>query len=268
MDEKRKVAMLAAVFFGLIALAAGVYYIFFSGGRPNVPEKIQVQAPAVKETETVPDQTPVFPATSLDNSDDLIRKLSKELSTSPRLDAWLQSKDLVRKITAAVDSIADGLSPAKQIDFFIPEDKFEVFNIGPAEYLDPKSYERYNLPVEVFVSFDPKETVRYYHGLKPLFQDAYKELGYPNKDFDQTLKKALVELLETPVVEGDIRLEKKVKTYAFADPKLEGLSEAQKHFLRLGPGNVGAVQIKLREMVLALGLPADQIPRPCAYSTR
>ena len=124
------------------------------------------------------------------------------------------------------------------------------------------------MPVEVFVSFDPKETVGYFRGLKQLFQDAYKELGYPNKDFDQTLKKALVELLETPVVEGDIRLEKKVKTYAFADPKLEGLSAAQKHFLRLGPGNVGAVQIKLREMALAMGVPADQIPRPRAYSTR
>ncbi len=60
--------------------------------------------------------------------------------------------------------------------FFKPQGEFKVFLIGQAEYIDPVSYDRYNLPAEIFVSFDPQEVVRIYKGLKPLFQEAYKDL--------------------------------------------------------------------------------------------
>jgi hypothetical protein len=264
-EEKRKVVLLTAVIVLVIGLAVAAYFLFFAGGPRPVPEKKPAETAAAKPEGVGSDNVPVFPPTSLDASDDLIRKLAKELSTSPRLDAWLKSKDFVRKFTAAVDNIAAGVSPAKQIDFFAPEGQFQVFKIGAAEYIDPASYERYNLPTEVFVSFDPKETIRFFKGLKPLFQDAYKELGYPNKDFGQTLKKAILELLEAPVVEGDVRLEKKIKSYAYSDPKLESLTDAQKSFLRMGPANVGAIQIKLKEMALAMGVPVEQLPAPRVY---
>lgn len=267
-EEKRKVVLLTAVIMLVIGLAAAAYFLFFAGGPKPVPVTRPAETVAAKPEGVSSGSIPVFPPTTLDGSDDLVRKLAKELSTNPRLDAWLKSKDFVRKFTAAVDNIASGGSPAKQVDFFAPEGQFKVFKIGPAEYIDPASYERYNLPTEVFVSFDPQEFIRFYKGLKPLFQDAYKELGYPNKDFDQTLKKALLELLEAPVVEGDVRLEKKIKSYAYADPKLEGLSDAQKNFLRMGPANVGAVQIKLREMALALGVTPEQMPPPRVYRSK
>jgi len=93
-------------------------------------------------------------------------------------------------------------------------------------------------------------------------------LGFLTRNFDQTMKKAILELLEVPVVEGDVRLEKKIKSYAYADPKREGLSEAQKSLLRMGPANVGAIQIKLREMALALGVPAEQMPAPRVYRSK
>jgi hypothetical protein len=182
------------------------------------------------------------------------------LSADPRLDSWLQTKDIIRKFAAAVDAMAEGRSPKKMIDFFVPQGNFQVLKKGAREFIDPISYERYNPATEVFISFNSRDCVRFYRGLKKLIQEAYRELGYPDRDFDLTLRRALLELLETPVVEGDIRVEKRVKTYRFADPKLEGLSEAQKHFLRLGPQNVAAVQIKLREMALALGIPAEDLP--------
>jgi len=267
-EEKRKVVVLTAVIVLVIGLAVAAYFLFFGGGPKPIPAAKPAETAAAKPEGVGSESIPAFPPTTLDGSDDLIRKLAKELSTNPRLDAWLTSKDFVRKFTAAVDNIASGVSPAKQVDFFAPEGQFKVFKIGPAEYIDPASYERYSLPTEVFVTFDPKEFIRFYRGLKPLFQDAYKELGYPNKDFDQTLKKAILELLGAPVVEGDVRLEKKIKSYGYADPKLESLSDAQKNFLRMGPANVGAIQIKLREMALALGVPAEQLPSPRVYRSK
>jgi hypothetical protein len=56
------------------------------------------------------------------------------------------------------------------------------------------------------------------------------------------------------VVEGPVELKEKIVSYQFADPGLEGLRPAQKHFLRMGPGNVRKVQAKLRQLAQALGI--------------
>jgi hypothetical protein len=53
--------------------------------------------------------------------------------------------------------------------------------------------------------------------------------------------------------------------YVYTAPELEGLSRAQKHLLRMGPGNVRVIQAKLRELRTALGLPTpagDAAPEP------
>jgi len=43
-------------------------------------------------------------------------------------------------------------------------------------------------------------------------------------------------------------------SFAFADPRIESLSAAQKQFLRMGPRNVQTVQSKLREIAALLEL--------------
>ncbi|HEX9903072.1 MAG TPA: DUF3014 domain-containing protein [Acidobacteriota bacterium] len=262
MDEKRSVLAISLILLAVLAAAVGVYFMFFrtepAENLKGVSAPTKAEAGRAKSAQAIP----IFPPTPLKDSDVLIRTLTKELSADPRLDSWLQTKDIIRKFAAAVDAIAEGRSPQKQIDFFVPQGKFQVLKKRGREFIDPISYERYNPAAEVFISFNARDCVRFYRGLKKLIQEAYRELGYPDRDFDQTLRRALLELLETPVVEGDILVEKGVKTYVLADPKLEGLSEAQKHFLRLGPQNVAAVQIKLREMALALGLPVEDLPTP------
>jgi hypothetical protein len=260
MDEKRSILAISLALLAAIALTVGVYLLFFRVKPVEDLKSGKTQPKTVTAGSETAGAIPVFPPTSLNDSDELIRQLTKELSSDPRLDSWLQTKDIVRKFAAAVDAIAEGRSPAKQIDFFIPTQKFQVLKKGGREIINPLSYERYNQAAETFVSFNAVDCVRFYRGLKGLIQEAYRELGYPDQDFDQTLRRALIELLETPVVEGDIVVERKVKTYVFAEAKLEGLSEAQKHFLRMGPLNVSAVQLKLREMALALGIPAEDLP--------
>ena len=49
--------------------------------------------------------------------------------------------------------------------------------------------------------------------------------------------------------------------YGYADPKLEAMPAAQKQLLRMGPENARAVQAKLREIALALGIP-PRAPAP------
>jgi len=268
MDETRKVVALGLTILFVLAVVVVVYLLFIRPGDEEPPLQGASPASKAEPDESLAADIPEFPGATLETSDALVRSLVGELSAHPRIGAWLPASDIIPNIAAAVDAVAEGRSPAKQIDFFFPGEPFKVRTARGRDYLDPASYERYAPAAEVFISCSARDCVRFYKGLKPLFQEAYRELGYPDRDFDLTLKQALIELLAVPVVEGDIRLEKKVKTYMFADPVLEGLSEAQKHFLRMGPESVAAVQIKLREMALALGVPAENIPPPKTIAAR
>ncbi|MFQ6108268.1 MAG: DUF3014 domain-containing protein, partial [Candidatus Aminicenantales bacterium] len=164
---------------------------------------------------------------ALDKSDDVIREMAKELSTHPKLARWLMTGDIIRKFTAAVDNIANGMSPRPQIDFFTPSEGFDAIKRDGDYILNPRSFRRYNSVADAFLSLDTESCVKLYHQAKPLIQKAYRELGYPDQDFDQTLLRAMVELLSVPVVEGDIILERGVVSFIYADPRLENLSQAQ-----------------------------------------
>jgi hypothetical protein len=51
------------------------------------------------------------------------------------------------------------------------------------------------------------------------------------------------------------------EVFAYADARLENLSAAQKHLLRMGPRNVRIIQQTLHELGVAFGIPADRLPR-------
>jgi hypothetical protein len=255
MEEQKKVILAGIIFIVLIVAAASVYYFFFYS-KPEIPAETAevVQEQPVVEEKVQEEEEKIEPIeVSLDESDDLVRKLAAELSSHPRLAMWLMSEELIRKFVAAVDNIANGQSPLPQIDFFKPEGDFKAVDEVGEYFIDPASYQRYDLVAEVFASLNPEGTVRLYKQLTPAIQEAYKDLGYPDLDFNDTFKKAMMELLKVPVVNESIQLEKKVVTYIMVDSDLESLSSAQKHLLRMGPDNVRVIQRQLRAMAMTLG---------------
>jgi hypothetical protein len=271
MAEKVKVASIAITIIVLIAIAAGVYYFFIYEKPEEIPpvEQVQQEQPAqVPAEELVIEEAPELIQVELDESDDTIRNMAEELSSHPDVASWLMSKDLIRKFVGAVDNIANGLSPRSQIDFFTLEESFKIIEKDGLYYVDHEGYDRYNLVGDVFSSLDSEGWVKLYEQSALLIQEAYKDLGYPEEDFDKTLTAAIVELLKAPVVEGDILLEAKVVSYTMADPELENLSEVQKHLIRMGPENVQKIQAKLREIGLALGIPENKLPQARIHPTR
>jgi hypothetical protein len=214
------------------------------------------QAAAEPETVPVPQAVPQeqIEIPALNNSDGLVRELVGKLSSHPRLAAWLITEDLIRRFTAVVSNIAEGVSPVAHLGFLDPEEEFTVVRRSGAIYIDPRSYERYDAAADVFCSLDARGSAELYWTLKSLIQEAYEELGYPDRDFDGALSEAFDQLLETPVVRGDVELYPRIVTYQLASPQLERLPPARKHFLRMGPRNVERIQAKLREMKRALGL--------------
>ena len=255
----------------IIAAGLGVYYYFY--GRP-AKAPISTEEPAAKqispplEKPVLGKEAPVISLPALNDSDEWLRKKAKDLSTYSKLAEWLKVNDLIRRIAAAVDNIAHGMSPRAHLKFLTPDKSFTVVKKGEEFYLNPQSYRRYDLVADAFASLDAKGAVRIFGEVKPLFQEAYQELGYPNQDFQETLIQAIKELLGTPIVKGDIVVVQSVTTYQMADENLEDLDDAQKDLLRMGPQNIRKVQNKLREMALALGVLENQLPKARVYTTQ
>jgi hypothetical protein len=77
---------------------------------------------------------------------------------------------------------------------------------------------------------------------------------------DAAVQRAIVHLLQTPEIAPDTPIQPAALQYKYTDPRIEGLSAAQKQLLRMGPGNVRRIKEKLREIAVALGIPQDRLP--------
>lgn len=250
------------------ALLAGVVGSTFYFSRreappssPPVPVEVERDAVAPEPAEA-PEPVQAMEAAagvelpSLDESDPLMRGLMSRFFSRPEPTSWLASPDLLRRFTAAVANVADGDSPQEHLGELAPAALFRVAERDDHLYVDPASYRRYDLVADLFASLDTTMSVDVYATVRPLIDEAYADLGYADQSFGETLARAIRELLETPVVEGDVELTPRTIGYAYRDPQLEGLSSAQKQLLRMGPENVRKVQEKLREFAAALGIPA------------
>jgi len=270
MDENKKIIRTGIIVVFILIVAVAAYYFFIAGkdragggAEPAPPApKPAGDTAAAKEGMDVPALN-----VDLDKSDDPVRKLLADLSSNPTFGQWLKTRELIRKFVAGVDNIANGQSPRPQADFFSLAGPFKTAVKEGQTILDPSGYDRYNIVADVFDSVSTAGCARLYAAFKPLFQQAYRELGYPKDDFHQTMLRAVVEVLRTPVVEGPIVLEKKIMSYAMTDPKLEELNPAQKHLLRMGPENLQLIQAKLKDLALNLGFSESQLPKPVVYET-
>ena len=246
------------VFVALLLIVAAVFAWWFYSreAAEDVVQEVVASTPLPAPTPTPSLEERLsqkLAGTTLKTSDAVVRELAESLSSNPKLAAWLVNEDLIRRFTAAVNSIAAGVSPKSQLEFLRPKDRFEVKKrSGGVLVVDPKSYRRYDIVAEVFSSLDTEGTVALYRELKPLIDDAYAEIAPPGKSFDDRLDAAFDQLLAVPVLEDSAQLNQLVVTYAWADEEIEGLSGAQRHFLRMGPDNVSVIQAKLGELRAAL----------------
>lgn len=268
-EEKRKVVITGLIFLGLLLVGGGLYY-FLVLDRFHEPSKTQTAeaVPGLAEETPAGGEIDEISPVGLDKSDDYVRANVQGLSSQAVFASWLRVHGLVRRFVAAVDNVANGVSPRAQLEFLEPDKIFSVVKKGRQLQIDSASYGRYNTVADVFSSLDTALSVKAYRSLRPLIRDAYRELGYPTQDFQDTLVRAMEELLGVPLVRGPIVVEKQVLTYVIADRTLEELSPPQKHLLRMGPENVEIIQSKLREFATALGVPPERLPKPRVYTPR
>ncbi len=267
-EQSRTAWVVGGLVVVVIAVVAAVFLMRARrAGEVSVQPTPAVAAPTPTPAEQAGAATGLPQGVSLDTSDDFVRSLVATVSAHPALVTWAANKDLVRRFVASVNLVAQGKSPRKLLGFARPRGRFRVVQRGGSLIADPRSFHRYDQLADAVASLDPAGTVEALHRLKPLIDQAYAEIGKPGTTFEETLRRAIVELLKTPVIPAGVPLKEKVVTYAYADPRLEALSDAQRQLLRMGPRNVQKVQRKLRELAVALGIPKDALPQPSTWQS-
>lgn len=243
-----------------IVLAVVGYLVLRKPAPGAPPSAAPQQVRTATDIQLVPEKAEDIAVPPLDETDPLVRQLVGRLSSHPTVAAWLATDRLIRNFTVALVNIADGGTPAKHLQSLAPRGQFEASSdTGPAVIL-PASYSRYDAIADAVASFDGRGAAKLYETLKPRIQEAYRDLGYPNGDVDDAVKRALVQLLQVPVIEGPVAVRHSSVSFTYADPKLETLSPAQKHLLRMGPRNVRLIQNKLREIAPGLGIDPAALP--------
>ena len=234
----------------LLAVFAIAYYYRRADRKVGHPDRVDVKqqvaaaAPSSQFTDVPP----------LEQSDLLVRELVRALSSHPVIASWLTTDQLIRNYTVSVLNVAEGDTPARHLRIIAPAGTFQVRRERGVIYIDERTYARFDEHAAAVAALDPKGAAQLYRRLKPRIDEAYRELAGPNADFDRTLRRAIVNLLETPIVEGPVAVRPSAAGYDYVDPSLQSLSRAQQQLVRMGPQNARRIQQTLRAIALELGI--------------
>jgi DUF3014 family protein len=250
---------LGAVAVLVLALVGAYLYLRAPSRQPVSAARTPVERP---NTDRGPEPGEQITLPPLDETDALVRQLIGRLSSHPTVAAWLATDGLILNFANVTRRISNGESPVQELGAIGPVPAFRPQTSRGDLFVAPASYRRYDRYAEAVSALDARGAARLYGTLKPRIVDASRRLGLTTGDFDPVLERAIVELLRVPVVQGEVELAPSGIVYAFVDPKLEQMSAAQKHLLRMGPQNVQEVQGKLREIADHLAIPESRLPQP------
>ena len=189
----------------------------------------------------------------LNQMDSFLKPLLSALSSRPEMARWLATDDLVRQIASAIDQAADGNTPARDFSMLKPQARLATKGRPSNRTIDPDSYHRFDSLVAALTTIDPAAVARAYRTIRPRLNEAYQAMGNPNRDVDNALRNAIDVVLDTPVVQGPVRLvEGGGAAWDYADPELESLLPTQKQLVRMGPENAEKILVWLRGLKSSL----------------
>ncbi len=261
----------AALVIAVLAVAIGVYYYYFvsahmappapvappaptsESGQPAAPPASP--APAIEHPVEAPKAPPgeiVPPLPALADSDPAARDALIGLLGAKSFADFFYPERIILRIVATVDNLPRKSAPARVMPVKPVAGVFATVGTGDDAVISPRNAARYTPYVRMVQAVDVRKLVALYSRFYPLFQRAYRELGYPNKYFNDRLIEAIDDLLAAPELDGPVKLAQPKVLYEFADPDLEGRSAGQKIMLRMGRDNELKVKTKLRALRRAL----------------
>jgi hypothetical protein len=238
--------------FALLCVAAGAFYWFVLRETPApapAPVAAPPPAPAVAPPPRAEPSGPPLPALA-DSDPELLQALGRLLGSGTEA-LWLRP-GIVHRIVATVDNLPGNKVPQQVMPVRPPGGTFATSDQGGKLTISPANAARYARYIELVSRVDTAELVALYRRYYPLFQQAYRELGYPKGEFNDRLVEAIDDMLEAPQPEPPVPLVAPRAMFDYADPDLQDASAGQKILIRIGPENETRVKAKLRQIRRAL----------------
>lgn len=167
---------------------------------------------------------------------------------------------IIDRIVATVDTLPRHAGFGRDVlPLHPPRGAFATSATPNGQVIAADNAARYAPYMALLGQVDAQKLVAWYVRAYPLFQAAYRELGYPNGYFNDRLIVAIDDLLAAPVPPQPPAVQPTKAHYTYVDPALEALSTGQKLMLRTGAANAALIKAKLREIRAAL---VGHGPRP------
>lgn len=268
----------------VVAVGAGALYVWTQSRHvdtvqelpapPPIPPLASTEPAAPEPAEPVKPVEPVvkFPLASIEaatpapkqplpalaDSDPLVSQELQGLFQRKDFVTWLIPASFVRHVVATVDNLGRAQAPKAVWPVHPTPGRFATATTATGEAISADNSARYSPFVTFVETIDTRKAVAMYVRLYPLFQQAYVDLGFPKRYFNDRLVAVIDQLLATPKPTGELAVSLlEVKgpipslqpwvRYEFTDPALKALSSGQKIMLRIGPQNQRRLDARLVE---------------------
>jgi hypothetical protein len=260
----------------VVIIAAVAGYVGWRATRPNggtAPAPASTTAAAARVAQpapaasiqhpiaqaAVPASASTAPLPALGDSDASVSSSLYALGGGG-LKGLLLPQQVVGRIVATVDALPrHALGSTFILPLQTPRGAFRASETQGILTADAHNVERYAPYMAVVQHADPQALVAWYVHSYPLFQQAYRELGYPKGYFNDRLVVAIDDMLAAPEPKQPPALQLVQGRYLYVDPALESRSVGQKLMVRLGAANEARFKAKLhaiRALLTAQSLPA------------
>ncbi len=253
----------------LAAIAAGVFIwrkALHPDEAPPAPvAAASVPAPAAAASAAAAPPSPQYPIAAdepapadssplplLEDSDNRVGESLAGLSGADGLRDLLLPLQLVRHMVATVDALPRQGIAVSILPLRTPTGAFVADAGAQGSVLSERNAARYAPYMRIVDAIDVHALAGWYRHYYPLFQQAYRDLGYPQGYFNDRVIAAIDNMLAAPSPTGPVTLIRGDHGYLFADPNLQALSAGQKLMIRLGPENEAKAKARLREVRVLL----------------
>jgi hypothetical protein len=219
--------------------------------RPAAAPQAPAASAALHPLASTPAELP-----TLDASDAAILGALAAVFGDGSLLSYVERERVVRRIVATVDNLPRRSAPPAHWPVKPAPGTLATATGGGRTTIAAANGQRYMPYVRLLESLDTKGFVEFYRRHYPLFQQAYRELGYPDGHFNDRAVEVIDVLIATPTLAEQMRLTQPKVFLEFADRELEALPAGQKAMLRIGSANAARVKAKLAELRAAITDPA------------
>lgn len=237
-----------------------------SPSSPSGPAAGASQAAVRHPIDAVAAVDPPEPAASTPAEPPTLESLLARLFGAELMAPMFQTDDFARRVVATVDNLGREKAPARLWPLQPPAGRFTAHRQGEVEIMAADNFVRYARHMSLVEKADLRRVVALYKRFYPQFQQAYEELGYPGKHFNDRVVEVIDLLLATPEpaapvavrvppIQGPIQPQRPWLLYEFADPQQQALPAGSQLLLRMGPENQRRLKVRLTELRRLLARP-------------